>query len=146
MSALFVNPTVQTPISDDFSGCQLDSQIWTYIDPQGDTALQMTGSQVQLSVPAGAGHDIWTGGVNAPRLMQYAENEDFEFEVKFDSTFNAKNQVQGVLIQGDAQNFLRYNFLHDGTTYRIHQASHRAGPGPRSRIWLLAFAANIAWN
>lgn len=30
--------------------------------------------------------------------------------------------------------------------YRIHQASHRAGPESRSRIWLLAFAANIAWN
>ena len=133
VSALFVNPTVQTPISDDFSGCQLDSQIWTYIDPQGDTALQMTGSQVQLSVPAGAGHDIWTGGVNAPRLMQYAENEDFEFEVKFDSTFNAKNQVQGVLIQGDAQNFLRYNFLHDGTTYRIQAYTFLLGQ-PTTRV------------
>ena len=133
VSALFVNPTVQTPISDDFSGCQLDSQIWTYIDPQGDSTLQMTGSQAQISVPAGTGHDIWTGGVNAPRLMQYAENEDFEFEVKFESTFNAKNQVQGVLVQGDAQNFLRYNFLHDGTSYRIQAYTFLLGQ-PTTRV------------
>ena len=119
VSALFVDPDVETPISDDFSGCELDTQVWTYIDSQGDSPLELTGSQAQISVPAGTGHDIWTGGVNAPRLMQYAENGDFEFEVKFDSTFNQKNQAQGVLIQADDLNFLRYNFLHDGTSYRI---------------------------
>ncbi len=133
VSALFVNPNVQTPISDDFSGCELDGQIWTYIDPLGDTPLQMTGSQAQISVPAGTGHDIWTGGVNAPRLMQYAENEDFEFEVKFDSVLGAKNQAQGVLVQGDAQNFLRYNYLHDGTSYRIQAYTFLLGQ-PTTRV------------
>jgi len=133
VSALLINPNVQTPISDDFSGCALDSQVWTYIDPLGDAPLTMTGAQAQISVPTGAGHDIWTGGVNAPRLMQYAENEDFEFEVKFDSALNGKNQAQGVLVQGDAQNFLRFNYLHDGTTYRIQAFTFLLGQ-PTTRV------------
>jgi uncharacterized repeat protein (TIGR02543 family) len=51
--------------------------------------------------------------------MQSAMNEDFEFAVKFDSAMSQKNQAQGVLIENDAQNFLRYNFAHDGSAYRI---------------------------
>ena len=133
VSALLINPNVQTPISDDFSGCELDAQLWTYIDPLADSPLTMTGAQAQISVPAGTGHDIWTGGVNSPRLMQYAENEDFEFEVKFDSALNGKNQAQGVLVQGDAQNFLRFNYLHDGTSYRIQAFTFLLGQ-PTARV------------
>ncbi|WP_374688889.1 DUF1349 domain-containing protein [Promineifilum sp.] len=118
-TALFINPTVQTPISDDFSSCQLNTQRWTYINPLGDATLSMTGSQVQINVPDGIGHDVWISGINAPRIMQYAENEDFSFDVKFDSAMSQKNQAQGVIVQGDEGDFLRFNFLHDGKTYRV---------------------------
>jgi len=133
VAALMTNPNVQTPISDDFSGCQLDPQLWTFVNPVGDAELSMTGSQVQISIPAGAGHDIWTGGSNAPRIMQYAENKDFEFDVKFESSLSQKNQAQGVLIEADAQNFLRYNFLHDGSTYRLQAFTFLDGV-PTTRI------------
>ena len=133
VAAVFTNPAVQTPISDDFSGCALNSQRWTFINPVGDATVEMTGSQVQINVPEGAGHDIWTGGVNAPRIMQYAQNGDFEFDVKFESAMSKKNQAQGLLIQGDAQNFLRYNFLHDGDTYRIQAYTFLLGQ-PTERI------------
>jgi len=133
VAALFVNPNVQTPISDDFSDCELNTGLWTYINPADDSPLTMTGSQVQIAVPANAGHDIWTGGVNAPRIMQYAENENFEFEVKFDSAMSSKNQAQGVLVEGNAQNFLRYNFLHDGSTYRIQAYTFTLG-APTERV------------
>jgi len=133
IAALMINPNVQTPISDDFSGCELDPTLWTFINPQGDAELSMTGSQAQISIPAGAGHDIWTGGSNAPRIMQYAENEDFELDVKFDSPLSQKNQAQGVLIEADGQNFLRYNFLHDGSAYRLQAFTFLAGV-PTTRI------------
>ena len=133
VAALFVNPAAETPISDDFSGCNLNTQRWTFINPLGDADLEMTGSQVQISIPADTGHDIWTGGVNAPRIMQYAENEDFEFDVKFESAMSKKNQGQGVLVEGDAQNFLRYNFLHDGDSYRIQAFTFLQGQ-PTERI------------
>ncbi len=133
VSALMTNPNVQTPISDDFSGCALDTKLWTFVNPLGDATLTMTGSQAQIDIPAGSGHDIWVGGSNAPRLMQYAENKDFEFDVKFESPLSLKNQAQGVLIEADAQNFLRYNFLHDGNTYRLQAFTFLDGV-PTTRI------------
>ncbi|MBX7250396.1 MAG: InlB B-repeat-containing protein [Candidatus Promineofilum sp.] len=132
-AALLINPNVQTPISDDFSGCQLNPQLWAFVNPLGDAELSMTGSQVQISIPAGTGHDIWTGGSNAPRVMQFAKNEDFELDVKFESVFGQKNQAQGILIEADAQNFLRYNFLHDGDSYRLQAFTFTAG-APTTRI------------
>ncbi len=119
VKALFINPNVATPISDDFNGCGLNNQLWTFVNPGGDATLTMNGSQAEIAVPAGSSHDIWTSGRNAPRIMQFAENDDFEFDVKFDSTMSAKNQAQGILVEGDEDNFLRYNFLHDGNTYRV---------------------------
>lgn len=119
VKAVFINPNVATPISDDFNGCGLNNQLWTFINPAGDATLTMNGGQAEIAVPAGSAHDIWTSGRNAPRIMQFAENDDFEFDVKFDSPMSAKNQAQGVLIEGDEDNFLRYNFLHDGSSYRV---------------------------
>lgn len=133
VAALLIDPTVQTPISDDFSGCQLNTSLWTFVNPLGDAELSMTGSQVQINIPAGANHDIWTSGINAPRIMQYAENKDFELDVKFDSVLSQKNQAQGILVQADELNFLRYNFLHDGNTYRLQAFTFLDGV-PTTRI------------
>ncbi len=119
VKAVFINPSVATPISDDFNGCGLNTQLWTFINPGGDATLTMNGAQAEIAVPAGSAHDIWTSGRNAPRIMQFAENDDFEFDVKFDSSMSTKNQAQGILIEQDEDNFLRYNFLHDGSSYRI---------------------------
>jgi len=133
VKAQFTNPSVQTPISDDFNGCVLDSSLWTFVNPLSDSTLAMTGGHAEISVPAGTTHDLWTSGRNAPRIMQFTENSDFEFIVKFDSTMSAKNQAQGVLVEGDAQNYLRYNFLHDGSNYKL-QAFTFTGGSPTSRV------------
>lgn len=118
VTAVFTSNTVGAPVSDDFSSCSLDTR-WDFIDPLGNSTLAMTGSKVQISVPAGTAHDMWVNQRNAPRIMQYINDEDFEFDVKFDSSMNSKYQLQGVLIEQDSKNFLRYNFQHDGSTYRI---------------------------
>jgi uncharacterized repeat protein (TIGR02543 family) len=119
VNAVFVDPNVVTPISDDFNDCELNDQTWTFINPLGDATLTMTGGQAKITVPAGTGHDIWSGGRNAPRIMQYANDGNFEFDVKFDSAMGQKNQSQGVLVEQDDMKFLRFNYLHDGSTYRI---------------------------
>lgn len=119
VSAVFADPTVQTPVSDDFSGCGLDTSLWTFINPLGDAELVMNGSQAELRIPSGTTHDFWTSGYNAPRIMQFADNTDFELEVSFDSAMNTKNQLQGILIAGEEDKYIRYNFLHDGSGYKI---------------------------
>lgn len=101
-------------LSDDFSGCQLDASIWTYYNPLGDATIMMTGEQVSISVPPGTGHDIWKSGINAPRIMQDIQNEDFEIEVKFDSVPTVKTQMHGILVQQDSGNFLRFNYQSNG--------------------------------
>ncbi len=119
VNAVFVDPNAVTPVSDDFNDCELNGQTWTFINPLGDASLVMTGGQAKIVVPAGSSHDIWSGGRNAPRIMQYANNGNFEFDVKFDSAMNQKNQSQGVLVEQDDMKFLRFNYLYDGSTYRI---------------------------
>lgn len=131
--AQFSNPNVATPISDDFNGCELNPQLWSFINPLGDAAVAMTGGHAEISVPAGSTHDLWTNGRNAPRIMQFAENKNFELVVKFDSTMNAKNQAQGIVIEGDAQNYIRFNFLHDGSSYKA-QAFYFTGGVPTEKL------------
>ncbi|MEZ4620992.1 MAG: hypothetical protein R2867_36575 [Caldilineaceae bacterium] len=105
-------------LSDDFNQCQLGAQ-WNYIDPVGDGRLALTGTGLVLSVPQGSEHNIWTTGNFAPRVMQPISDSDFELEVKFESAVEKRFQLQGLLIEADANNFLRVNFQHDGTNVRL---------------------------
>ena len=65
-------------VSDDFCDGTLGSQ-WTFVNPLDDGTLQYTGASTQdafleLSVPAGPEHQIWTNGIQAglyPRLLFY---------------------------------------------------------------------------
>ncbi|NLI80094.1 MAG: hypothetical protein GX443_00180 [Deltaproteobacteria bacterium] len=132
--------------SDDFSGAVLNASLWSFINPLGDAILSMTGTQAAIYLPPGASHDLWAGGNLAARLMQQANDTDFEIEVKFDSAVTAKYQMQGVIVQQDAANFLRFDFYHDGASQRIFAASFVngvptvrynqaiAGTAPRMRI------------
>ena len=56
--------------SDDFNACAVDGSVWTFVDPVGDGSVSVNGTQLELSVPAGIAHDVWSGGNMAPRLMQ----------------------------------------------------------------------------
>lgn len=127
ITALFTDPSVVTPISDDFSACELNTSLWTFTNPLGDATQGMTGTQLKIDVPAGASHDFWTTSTDAPRIMQFAEDKDFEIAAKFDSVFSKKTQLQGLLIQQDAANWLRFSIQHEGTSYRIIAATYVGG-------------------
>jgi hypothetical protein len=109
--------------SDDFNAAVLDTGLWSFIDPVGDGQVVMSGSQLELSVPAGSSHDVWTLGNFAPRIMQAAADEDFEIEVKFDSAVSEGFQLQGLLVEQDVANFLRFDFYSDGDSTKLFAAS-----------------------
>jgi hypothetical protein len=113
--------------SDDFSAAVLDIGLWEFVDPVSDGQVVMTGSQLELSVPAGTSHDIWTAGNFAPRIMQAAADEDFEVEVKFESAVSAKYQLQGLLVEEDVGDFLRFDFYSNGKDTRLFAASFSGG-------------------
>jgi regulation of enolase protein 1 (concanavalin A-like superfamily) len=116
-------PLVDRPFeSEDFDTNQLDSRIWTFHDPLGDASFFLSGAgtpnaRVNIVVPAGLSHDPWAFN-NAPRLMQEAQDEDFQLEVKMESSMSARFQEQGVIIEADADNWLRLELHSDGTELR----------------------------
>jgi PKD repeat protein len=62
--------------------------------------------------------------------MQPADDEDFELEVKFDSPVTAPQyQIQGIVIEQDNDDFLRFDFHSTDTKTRIFAASFVDGNG-----------------
>ncbi len=117
-TAILIFKTKRAPgalFSDDFSSCELDSSVWSYINPLADAPLTLTGTGAQISVPAGTGHDLWRSTLNAPRLMQYVANQDFDVEVKFEKPLAQKTKSVGLLVQQDGANYLRIGFQSETT-------------------------------
>ena len=122
------HPPASTIRSDDFNSSNLNTSIWTSIDPLGDASLRIIYKNIRngllsIKVPAGKPHDIWTKGNNAPRIMQPANDTDFEIELKFGSAVTMKYQIQGVIIEEDSRNYLRLDFYSDGSATRVFAAS-----------------------
>jgi hypothetical protein len=119
-------------VSDDFNNFNLNTGIWTFTDPLGDATLALTGTttsnaRLSITVPAGVSHDLWTGQNHAPRILQDAENSDFVLQVKFDSQLLAAAQMQGILVQQDANTMLRFDVSSGGTYIYMFAASTTDG-------------------
>ena len=83
--------------------------------------VKMTGTDALLVVPSVTVHDIYdvNRGVG---LLQTIADVDFQVEVKFDSIVTQGDQVEGILVQQDTQNFIWFALYHDGTTPRVYSA------------------------
>ena len=110
-------------LSDGFDDPVLNTGLWNWADPVGNSSYAMTGSQLAITVPQGTSHDLWTNTNQAPRVLQPANNTDFELEAKFDSALTSRYQIQGILVEGSANRLLRFDFYSDGNTTRIHAAT-----------------------
>src|SRR5215510_2723807 len=114
LAALAASPTVRAqgaPVSDDFHSTSLNTNLWTFVNPLGDSTLTMNGTNAVISVPGGTTHDLWANDTSAPRLMQTIGNVDFQVEAKFDSglAFQAHgSQEVGIMVQQDIQGFIRF--------------------------------------
>lgn len=120
--------------SDDFSAGTLDSR-WTVTDHVGDGTVALTGqgtadAHLALSLPAGSSHDIW-GTNRSLRVLQPVGDQDFNVDVKFDSVPVSRYQTQGLLIQQDASNWLRFDVYHDGSRLHAYAASTVDGTSAR---------------
>ena len=106
-------------VSDDFDAATLDTNLWNIVDPQADGMVSVAGAgtsnaHLLLSVPEGTAHDPWV--VNGSlRVMQPATNEDFEIEVKFESQPTEAFQSQGLLVEDDAGDYIRFDVYSDGS-------------------------------
>lgn len=119
-------------VSDNFNRCQLGEAVWSFVNPLGDAAVELNGTHALITVPAGSDHTIGAGPYSAPRLMQMAPGGNFELEVKFDSSVTTPGQMQGILVEQDANNFLHFDFRRD-TAARVYIGSVLAGVASQVR-------------
>lgn len=115
-------------VSDDFSSPILNTSVWTYVDPVGDGSYSFTGTNtsdawVDISVPAGVEHQVWTNGIQVPYLLQAVNNADFEIEVKMESSVDLQYQEQGILIKQDDGNYIRFEFYNSASSTKVYAAT-----------------------
>lgn len=131
-------------VSDDFSHATLDPSLWTFVNPLNDGSCALNGTQLLLSVPQGTSHDLWTDGINAPRVMQQALSGDFGLEVKFESLPTLQYQMQGVLVEQDATHHLRFEFYSDGSRLYAY-AAYITDTAAVTRVQQAIAATNPLW-
>ncbi len=119
-----VDITVTAPgmiVSDDFRVAPLDA-MWSLQGPDGSITLAAADGQgyLEIAVPRGD-HDAW-GTNHSVRLMQAAPDRDFGIAAGFLSTPAQRHQVQGLLVEQDADNWIRFDTHHDGARERVFAA------------------------
>ncbi len=102
--------------SDDFASGSLDP-VWNVIGPAGIASsfgTSPTDAFLELVTPDG-NYDAWNAN-NSARLMQTVADDDFTLETRFLTTPTERYQLQGILVEQDAQNWLRFDTYSDGNT------------------------------
>lgn len=108
--------------SDDFNPCG-PLNVWTPTTPVAGQTISDNGTQLVIDIPSGDTQTIWADNspiqYNVARLMQPFNGDgladDFEIEVKFDSRVDQEYEQQGVVIEQDASNVLRFELFYDNT-------------------------------
>ena len=122
ITANFVAANAVSPVSDDFNTCGLNTGLWTFVNPVGDGSYSVNGTQLLLNAPANVSHNIWVEGNRSVRVMQPTQNTNFEIITKFESVVSQRYQMQGMLVEQDNQNFLRFEVYSDGAAVRLFAA------------------------
>jgi Chitobiase/beta-hexosaminidase C-terminal domain/FG-GAP-like repeat len=103
-------------VSDNLDEAALNTSLWTLENPLGDGTVVMTGSGANLNVPMGQNHDLTTAGNNSVRIMQPISNSDFSVDARFQSAVEIGDQDEGILVEQDAGDFLRFDVLFNAST------------------------------
>jgi uncharacterized repeat protein (TIGR01451 family) len=144
------------PVSDNLDGSALNTALWTLTNPLSDGNSAMSGYSLVLSVPQGTAHDASPGTDDTMRAMQNISNVDFEVETRFQSSVMFARQREGIIVQQDANTFLRFDVSNDGSTSRVAATgftksatnSYIDAPIPSSGppVWLRVSRAGNTWT
>lgn len=143
-------------VSDDFHAANLDTQLWTVQDPVGGATYSIINNELAISIPGGLDHDLLATGNNSTRVMQPTDDVDFEIEVKYTSLPTLQYQMQGVLIEQDINNYIRFDFFSDGANLRVYTATYTNGlitnrtdsvvSVPSSTLYMRIARTGIQWH
>jgi hypothetical protein len=113
--------------SDDFSGPSLNSGIWRIVDPLADAVVTQAGGRLTVTIPQGVSHDAWTSGNHSTRIMQTAADVNFEVETRFNTMPPGNRHAEGVIVEEDADHYLRFDVQRDARGIRTFSAAVDAG-------------------
>lgn len=135
VTAVFEEAGEISPISDDFNRCELYTELWTFVNPSslGAIAVDPTASQVLITAPAAPTMTLWNSSRDAPRIMQDTADQDFTVEIKFDSIPEQNNQFQGFVVEQDADNWIRFDFLNKNGDLRLFAGT--TTDGVSTSVW-----------
>ena len=127
MSATGSAASGTTVRAEEFDG-PLDTSLWTFIDPLGDSTFAIQDGVASVSVPGGVVHAIWNTTNTAPRLLQGVPDVDLEVEVKFDLPVRVAFQIQGIVVESDDGRLIRAEtHYHDSGVTNLFAASTEDG-------------------
>lgn len=126
---IFIGDFTESNIkSDDFNAPELDTDLWTFVNPAGDGSYEMKGydtgdANILMTVPEGTVHDFWETNMDAVKLLQPCNNTDFQVEAKFSADLNLEFQMQGIILQGSPDKYLRLDIHSNGSNLNIFVAT-----------------------
>jgi hypothetical protein len=111
--------TSGAPVSDEFTGTNLNTAVWQVNTPVGGSVAVSNGELV-LTVPGGSDHDAAVPALDAVQVIQPISNANFDVAVKIDSTLLAAHPYygQGLMVEGDAKDYIRFE-VSAGSTLNI---------------------------
>jgi regulation of enolase protein 1 (concanavalin A-like superfamily) len=119
-----ISPPQSGPTSDNFNGRALNTDLWMFINPVGNGGYALTGSHLLLTAPGGSNHDpVFGGANNAVRVVQPVGNADFIVEVKFESIPTLQYQFQGLIVEQDSANYLRFQIGSTGSALVVNASA-----------------------
>ncbi len=108
---------------------EFDDDNWIFVDPKGDSNHSIAGGKLTINVPVGA-HDPFTSFI-APRYVRTLpagfDQNNFVLEAKMDSSVSQRFQIQGIAIENDNLNYIRFEAFHDGTRTHIYVQATTGG-------------------
>ncbi|MEM7330566.1 MAG: hypothetical protein AAF490_00650 [Chloroflexota bacterium] len=149
--------------TDDFNACLLgDTDAnWTFVDPEGDSTAVISEDYqtIEISVPEGNRHDPSdpiTNTNTSARILQPANNApNFVIETKFLTIPDDKFQIQGMLLQEDANDYMRYDMFFNQGVLKLYVSTftdgtetvHKTQTVPNStRYILINRISSVEWD
>ncbi len=124
--AALVTPASGALVSDDFNRTG-GLGPWIFVNPRGDAAYALTGTDMRLIVPDGPPHEPWTSGNAAVRLLQPTADVNFDVIAKFNSRVSGHIALQGLIAQASDADYVRFDISSARTAAGVEQVRLFAG-------------------
>ena len=141
---------------DDFSPSPLNEDVWSVVDPVGDSTISTDGSDLVLDLPAGADHDHWANAPRGVRVMQpVTDLGNGTWEVKLNAAPRVNSTFTGLLFEESPTRWVRVDALFTASRLRIFAGrvagttgtgTHTLIPNQAGPLWIRVTKTGSTWQ